>query len=75
MAWSERLSGATWKQHLDNGTTASGAVATVSVNMGALNPSAWDVEKAGTILNALQLVLSKTIVKSIHTIENELDSD
>ncbi len=38
---------------LDNGTTAAGNIKTVSVSFPALNPTAWDMNKAWAIANAL----------------------
>ena len=72
MAWSESLYSGSWKNELDNGTTSSGAIATVSQSLGSINPNAWDVDKAGAILLALQPVLSKTIVRSLHTVNNNI---
>lgn len=76
MAWTERIGGATWKTYLDNGTTAGGAVKTVAVNMGAVNSEAWDSTKAaqaGAILTALVPILEKSLVKSIHGVDNYLE--
>ena len=38
---------------LNNGTTTTGAVKTVSVNLGSLNKSAFDADKVLNIVNAL----------------------
>ncbi|MBQ7221414.1 MAG: hypothetical protein IJS28_10580 [Synergistaceae bacterium] len=38
---------------LNNGTTATGAVKTASVNLGSLNKAAFDADKALNIVNAL----------------------
>lgn len=75
MAWTESLVSAKWTQKLNNGTSASGAIQTVNVNMGALNAEAWDVTKAGAITLALTSVLDKSIVQTIHTIENEMENE
>lgn len=75
MAWTQTVHAATWKTYLDDGTTASGAVKTVSVNMGAVKAEAWtdtEAEKAGAILTALVPVMSKSLVRSLHSVDNSL---
>ena len=75
MAWSESASGAKWVQKLANGSTASGGVATVNVSMGALDPAAWDVSKAGAIINAIEPVFSKSLYRSIRSVDYSIESD
>ena len=75
MAWSETAAGSKWVQKLSNGSTASGGVATVNVSMGTLDPAAWDVDKAGAIVTALEPVFSKNIYRSVRSVDYNLDSD
>ena len=60
---------------LDNGTSASGAQKTVSVSFPAINKAAFDADKAMAILNLLQPVLSKTVVKMLKTELSNIDSE
>lgn len=73
MSWSEAPSGSKWTQKLHDGQTATGAVRTVNVNMGSLNVSTWDVNKAGNIVEALAPLLDKSIYKSVRSVDYTLD--
>ena len=75
MAWSEAASGSKWVQKLANGSTASGGVATVNVSMGTLDPSAWDVSKAGAIIDAIEPIFSKSLYRSIHSVDYSIEND
>lgn len=75
MAWSERASGSKWVQKLANGSTASGGVATVNVNMGTLAPAAWDASKAGAIIDAIQPVFSKSLYRSVRSVDYDIEND
>lgn len=75
MAWSETASGSKWVQKLANGSTASGGVATVNVSMGTLNPSAWDVSKAGAIIDAIEPIFSKSLYRSVRSVDYNIDND
>lgn len=48
---------------LNNGTDPQGNVKTVSVNIGSLNASAWNPDKALAIADKLENILTKTMVK------------
>lgn len=74
MAWVDTPDTSKWVQKLNNGSTATGSVATVNVNMGALEYSRWDPDKAGAILEALDNVVSKTIYRSVRTVDYLLES-
>ncbi len=50
---------------LNNGTTTTGAVKTVSVNLGSLNKSAFDADKVINIVDALIPCLDR----SLHVLE------
>lgn len=50
------------KMNLNNGTDSQGNVKTVSVNLGSLNPTTYDADKALAIADKLEDILSKTIV-------------
>ena len=52
---------------LDNGTTTTGAIKTVTVSLPAINKAAYDVDKVAAIIPLLVPVLSKTIVKAVKT--------
>ena len=46
---------------LNNGTSASGTIQTVSVSLGTLNASNWDADKALAVADKLEACLTKTI--------------
>lgn len=46
---------------LNNGTTSTGAIKTVSVNLGNLNKTAFDAQKTLNIVNALYTCLERSI--------------
>ena len=50
-----------FKVNLDNGTTATGEVKTVSMTFPALSQSGYDVDKAVAVANLLEPILTKTI--------------
>ena len=50
---------------LNNGTTTTGKAKTVSVNLGSLNKTAFDAQKAINIINAL----GPCFVRTLHSIE------
>lgn len=51
---------------LDNGTTTSGTVKTLTQSLGELNKDAWDVDKA----YAIGALLSPCLTKSIYRLED-----
>lgn len=55
---------------VNNGTTATGAVSTLSVSLGTLNLSAWDDQKAWNIADAYDTIADK----SMYTVEKVLTS-
>lgn len=75
MAWQETVVSAKLTAKLDDGTTATGTTRTVNVSMGTLNPSAWDLDKAGAIILALRPCLNKTLVQVIHGVDNSVDNN
>ena len=61
---------------LDDGTTASGNIRTVSTTLGTLNPTAWDVNKAWNIMNALDNgLLAKSLVWGTHVTTNQITNE
>ena len=50
---------------LNNGTTSSGQPKTLSVNLGSLNKTAFDAQKAINIISAL----GPCFVRTLHSIE------
>lgn len=50
-----------FKVNLDNGTTTTGDVKTVSITFPTLSQTGYDVDKAVAIADLLEPVLSKTI--------------
>lgn len=57
----ETLKKRTCSIKLENGTDSSGNVRYVSLNIGSLNASRWDGDKALAIVGALESCLNKTI--------------
>lgn len=47
---------------LNNGTDAQGNVKTVKQNIGSLNAAEWNADKALTIMDKIENILTKTIV-------------
>lgn len=64
MAYTEELYSLAASVYLNNGTSSTGAVKTVSQTIGALNKSAWDVTKAGAIIDAMSNCVSKVLVSA-----------
>lgn len=62
-----------FKINLDNGTTATGDVKTVSVNLGTLSTTNYDVDKAIAIANLLEPCLTKTIYSLSEVITNSVE--
>ena len=52
---------------LNNGTTTTGTVKTVSLNLGSLNKSAFDAQKAINIVNALSSCLERSVYSTEKT--------
>ena len=77
MAWLESASSMSFALKLNDGQTATGGVKTVNVNMGALNKDAWDLQKAGAIVSALNSaqVFSKAIYDVTHTTVNSMEAE
>lgn len=76
MAWSEHAENSNkWTVKLANGSTASGGVATVNVNMGNLENANWDVNKAGAILVAAQGIFSKSMYRIVRSVDYQIESD
>lgn len=48
---------------LNNGTSASGNVLTITQSMGSLNKDTWDVSKMAAILSVLAPLFVKTVYK------------
>lgn len=58
---------------LDDGTTAQGNIRTVNTSLGTLDPTAWDVQKAWNIMNALDNgLLSKSLVWGTHVTTTQI---
>ena len=57
---------------LNNGTTTTGKAKTVSVNLGSLNKTAFDAQKAVNIVNALVPCLDKSLNAIMKTEVSEL---
>lgn len=75
MAVAQSVYSSTWKAYLNNGSTATGAVKTVGVNMGAVVAEDWDqtkAEKAVAILAALVPLMDKTLVRTLHDVAYEV---
>lgn len=51
------------KMMLNNGTDSQGNVKMVGVNLGSLNASTYDADKALAITDKIEDILTKTIVK------------
>ena len=75
MAWSEEALGSKWVQKLEDGSTSTGAVKTVNVSMGTLNPATWDAAKAGAIIDAIQPIFSKTLYRSVRSVDYDIVND
>ena len=60
---------------LANGSTATGAVKTVSVPFPSLNKEAFDAEKVMAIVDKISNCLNKTLYSVVKTEESELVSD
>ena len=75
MAAVEELSALKAQMLLNNGTTTSGAVRTVNVSMGTLEPSAWDAQKALNIINALYPCLNLMLYRATKTATYDLSED
>ena len=58
---------------LDNGTTASGTVKTVSVPFGSLNKAEFDAEKVMNIVGLLAQMFSKSLYTVQRTETSELE--
>ena len=52
---------------LNNGTSTTGSIKTVSVNLGSLNKSAFDAQKAINIVNALSSCLERSVYSTEKT--------
>ena len=52
---------------LNNGTSTTGSIKTVSVNLGSLNKSAVDAQKAINIVNALSSCLERSVYSTEKT--------
>lgn len=48
---------------LNNGTSASGKVMTITQSMGSLNKDTWDANKMAAILNVLAPLFAKSVYK------------
>lgn len=48
---------------LNNGTDSQGNVKTTAVSIGTLNPNTWDGDKALAIMDKIENILTKTIVR------------
>lgn len=64
------------KLRLNNGTDADGKTLTVDVSLsnvlGGLSLNEWDVDKAASLANACETVLSKTINTVVTTMEGRI---
>ena len=60
---------------LNNGTTTTGAIKTVSVNLGSLNKAAFDAQKAINIVNVLGTCLERSVYSITKTEVSELSED
>lgn len=63
MAFTESLESVKGTILLNNGSTASGGVRTVSQDMGALNPNAYDIDKIGAIVTAAAPIFDKSVYR------------
>jgi len=72
MAWTESATAQKLSAKLNDGTTTSGAVKTVAVNMGTLAVNGWDAAKAGAIIDAYGAIADKALYQAIHTEEKLL---
>lgn len=77
MAWIENTSSMAFALKLNDGSTATGGVKTVNVNMGKLNKDAWDLQKAGAIVSALNSaqIFTKAIYDVLHTTVNSMEAE
>ena len=55
---------------LNNGTTATGAVKTVSISLGTMNKSAFDADKVVAIATALAPCLTKSVYR-VHRVTTD----
>lgn len=62
-----------FKINLDNGTTSTGEVKTVSINLGTLSNSGYNVDKALAIADLLEPILTKTIYSLSEVITNKVE--
>ena len=69
MAVTEQLYGQSAAMLLNDGTTASGAIKTVKVNIGTLSSRAadWNAQKALNIINAVSSCLERSVYSSTRT--------
>lgn len=63
MAATETISGAKGNILLNNGTTVTGNIRTITQSVGTLNPSAWDADKVANIVTAWFPLFSKAVYK------------
>ncbi len=62
-----------FKINLDNGTDALGNVKTVSINLGNLSNTGYNVDKALAITDLLEPILTKTIYSLSEVITNKVE--
>lgn len=72
MAITETMVGNKCNVLLNNGTSASGSVQTVTISLGTLAASTWDATKAMAVIEDLSDVLSKSVYSVQHVITNEV---
>ena len=64
-----------FKLLLENGTTASGDVKTVTVSLPRISPSGYTDDKAVAVANAIEPVLSKSIYVLNKVITSRVDEE
>lgn len=75
MAVEDELIKRTATMLLNNGVSPTGTVKTVSVSIGTLNPSAWNLQKASNIVNAMSGCLTKAMTAARHVDTYEMYED
>ena len=60
---------------LNNGTTATGKLKTVSLSLGKLNKAAFNADKVMAIVNLLSPCLAKNVEQVVKTETSQLEDD